>query len=73
MVARDRRAQWRDCRLEPDGLDAAAARIDQQRADRTERLDALDEHLRRGRTGGPTEDAAPQHPEKRRQEEGEGP
>jgi len=52
MVSRDRRAQWRDCRLEPAALDPAAAWIEQQRAEWVERLDALDEHLRRQRNRG---------------------
>jgi DNA-binding transcriptional ArsR family regulator len=45
-VARGRRAQWNDCSLSTAGLDEAAAWIEQQRADWTERFDLLDEHLR---------------------------
>lgn len=46
LVARGRRAQWNDCSLATAGLDEAAAWIEQQRADWTERFDLLDEHLR---------------------------
>jgi uncharacterized protein YndB with AHSA1/START domain/DNA-binding transcriptional ArsR family regulator len=49
LVARDRRGQWRECRLETEGLDAAAAWIEAQRAGWVERFDALDEHLEHGR------------------------
>jgi hypothetical protein len=44
-VARGRRAQWNDGLLGTVGLDEAAAWIEQQRADWTERFDLLDEHL----------------------------
>ncbi|HAM26699.1 MAG TPA: transcriptional regulator [Microbacteriaceae bacterium] len=46
LVARDRRAQWKDCSLATASLDEAAAWIEQQRADWIERFDLLDEHLR---------------------------
>lgn len=49
LVARDRRAQWNDCSLATASLDEAAAWIEQQRADWTERFDLLDEHLKRRR------------------------
>ncbi len=49
LVARGRRAQWNDCSLATACLDEAAAWIEQQRADWTERFDLLDEHLRNRR------------------------
>lgn len=49
LVARDRRAQWNDFSLATACLDEAAAWIEQQRADWTERFDLLDEHLRNHR------------------------
>ena len=52
MVARDRRARWRECRLEPAALDPAAAWIEQQRTAWSESFDALDEHLTRQRNRG---------------------
>jgi DNA-binding transcriptional ArsR family regulator len=76
LVARDRRSRWRDCRLEADGLDAAAAWIEQQRTDWSERLDALEEHLKSSRTGGdpPREtSAAASIEEIRNEEEGAAP
>lgn len=45
LVSRGRAAQSRPCRLEPDGLDAAAAWIDQHRRVWAERHDRLDAHL----------------------------
>lgn len=54
FVARDRRGQWRECRLLPEGLDEAAEWVAQQRAEWIERFDLLDEHLaRRRRTSTP--------------------
>lgn len=53
LVARDRRAQWRDCSLATASLDEAATWIERQRADWTERFDLLDEHLRDRRERGP--------------------
>jgi len=49
LVARDRRAQWNGCSLATASLDEAAAWIEQQLADWTERFDLLDEHLRNRR------------------------
>ena len=49
LVGRDRRAQWHDCALTPGSLDEAAAWLEQQRVEWSERFDALDEHLRRRR------------------------
>jgi len=45
LVARSRRAQWNDCSLATASLDEAAAWIERQRADWTERFDLLEEHL----------------------------
>lgn len=56
LVARDRRAQWRECRLETESLDAAADWIAQQRADWTERFDILDAHLKNRRERNPGND-----------------
>ena len=53
LVARDRRAQWNDCSLATASLDEAAAWIERQRADWTERFDLLDEHLRARRERAP--------------------
>ena len=50
LVVRDRRAQWSDCSLAKSNLDEAAAWIENQRAEWTERFDLLDEHLRNRRT-----------------------
>lgn len=49
LVARDRRAQWNDCSLATASLDEAAAWIEQQRTDWTDRFDLLDEHLKNRR------------------------
>ena len=46
LVARDRRGQWNDCSLAPASLDEAAAWIEQQRAEWTDRFDLLDEHFK---------------------------
>lgn len=46
LVERDRRGQWNDCSLTTASLDEAAAWIEQQRAEWTERFDLLDEHFR---------------------------
>lgn len=67
FVARDRRAQWRECRLLPEGLDEAAAWVARQRVEWTERFDLLDEHFARRRT------AAGRSDEDRTDEEGEEP
>lgn len=45
LVSRERAAQSRPCRLEPDRLDAAAAWIEQHRRVWAERHDRLDAHL----------------------------
>jgi DNA-binding transcriptional ArsR family regulator len=47
LVERDRRGQWRECRLDPGGLDEASAWLEGQRTEWTERLDLLEEHLAR--------------------------
>ncbi|MFV2196821.1 ArsR/SmtB family transcription factor [Nocardiopsis sp. LOL_012] len=52
LVTRDRRGQWTDCSLAPLCLDEAAAWIERQRADWTERFDRLDEHLSNRRERG---------------------
>lgn len=49
LVERDRRGQWNDCYLATASLDEAAAWIEQQRTDWSERFDLLDEHLRNRR------------------------
>jgi DNA-binding transcriptional ArsR family regulator len=45
LVSRDRRAQWNDCSLTSQSLDAVSAWIEQQRADWNERFDLLEAHL----------------------------
>jgi DNA-binding transcriptional ArsR family regulator len=58
LVARDRRAQWNDCSLTGQSLDAVSAWIEQQRADWNEQFDLLEAHLeaRRANTGKPATD-----------------
>ena len=46
FVARDRRAQWNDCSLTNQSLDAVSAWIEQQRADWNEQFDLLEAHLK---------------------------
>ena len=46
LVARGRRGQWNDCSLATASLDEAAAWIEQQRAEWTDRFDLLDEHFK---------------------------
>lgn len=46
LIARERRAQWRECRLEDDGLDDASTWIAEQKAEWAERFDLLEQHLR---------------------------
>jgi DNA-binding transcriptional ArsR family regulator len=46
FVARDRRAQWNDCSLTDESLDAVSAWIEQQRADWNEQFDLLEAHLK---------------------------
>lgn len=53
LVVRGRRAQWTDCFLTSASLDEAAAWLEQQRANWTERFDLLDEHLSRRRKHDP--------------------
>ena len=64
LVARDRRGQWNDCSLAIASLDEAAAWIEQQRADWTERFDLLDEHLsgRREQDRGAHDQGEGEHP-----------
>jgi DNA-binding transcriptional ArsR family regulator len=43
LIAREQRAQWRECRIRQSGLDEASDWIDQHRAEWTERFDLLEE------------------------------
>lgn len=45
LVERNRRAQWSECSLAQDSLDAAASWIEQQRTAWNERFDRLEEYL----------------------------
>jgi DNA-binding transcriptional ArsR family regulator len=45
LIARERDAQWRRCRIEPEGLKAAADWVEQYRTFWEDRLDALAEFL----------------------------
>lgn len=45
LIAREQRAQWRECRVQRDGLNGASEWIDAQRADWTERFDLLEERI----------------------------
>ncbi|HUT50104.1 MAG TPA: metalloregulator ArsR/SmtB family transcription factor [Alphaproteobacteria bacterium] len=45
LIARERDAQWRRCRIEPEGLKAAADWVEQYRKFWEERLDALADFL----------------------------
>lgn len=47
LIARERDAQWRRCRLEPAGLKAAADWVERYRQFWEERLDALADFLER--------------------------
>lgn len=49
LIAREQRAQWRECRLEREGLAGASEWIEDQRADWSERFDLLEEHIRHKR------------------------
>lgn len=63
LVARGRRAQWNDCSIATASLDEAAAWIEQQRAEWTERFDLLDEYLKGGREHDTrTSDREPSNP-----------
>jgi DNA-binding transcriptional ArsR family regulator len=46
LISRSRRAQYRPCHLEREGLDAVAGWIEENRRTWAERFDKLDEHLR---------------------------
>lgn len=45
LIARSQRAQWRECALEEGGLDDATQWLEQQRAEWSDRLDRLAEHV----------------------------
>lgn len=45
LIARERDAQWRRCRIEPEGLKAAADWVEQYRKFWEDRLDALADFL----------------------------
>jgi len=45
LIARERDAQWRRCRIEPEGLKAAADWVEQYRRFWEDRLDALADFL----------------------------
>jgi DNA-binding transcriptional ArsR family regulator len=47
LIAREQRAQWRECRIRESGLDDASSWIDQHRTDWTERFDLLEERIQR--------------------------
>src|SRR3954453_19903402 len=47
LVSRSRHRQTRPCRLEPQGLEAAASWIEESRRVWTERMDRLESHLAR--------------------------
>lgn len=49
LIARERRAQWRECRVQEAGLDDAAGWIAQHRADWIERFDFMEERIRERR------------------------
>ena len=49
LITRTVNAQWRDCTVREAGLDGAADWLAQQRAEWTERLDFLEEHISRKR------------------------
>ena len=54
LVTRVRRGQWIDCHLTPAALDPAAAWIEEQRAEWSDRFDRLDVHLRECHPSDPT-------------------
>ena len=47
LIARGREAQWRPCRIEPDALKDVDGWLEQYRRLWEERLDRLDDYLRR--------------------------
>lgn len=49
LIAREQRAQWRECSIRETGLDDASGWIAQHRADWTERFDFMEEHIQKKR------------------------
>lgn len=49
LIERIARAQWRECRVRREGLDAAAEWIARQRSEWSERFDLLEQHIERRR------------------------
>ena len=47
LIEREKEAQWRRCRLRPEGFQAAAGFIESYRAFWSEQFDALDQYLRK--------------------------
>lgn len=52
LIAREQRAQWRECRIRERGLDDVSDWIARHRADWTERFDFLEERIREKRKDG---------------------
>jgi DNA-binding transcriptional ArsR family regulator len=52
LISRGRQAQWRPCRLEPEGLKTVADWVEEYRQLWEERLDRLDEYLTQLQAGG---------------------
>jgi DNA-binding transcriptional ArsR family regulator len=46
LIEREKRAQWRECRVRESGLDEASDWIERNRAEWTERFDLLEQRLR---------------------------
>jgi DNA-binding transcriptional ArsR family regulator len=45
LIAREQRAQWRECRVHDGGLDDVSTWIEKHRTDWSERFDALEERI----------------------------
>lgn len=52
LITKTREAQWRPCRLNPDGLKDAADWMEQYRIYWEESLDRLDAYLKKGKSNG---------------------
>lgn len=64
LIARGREAQWRPCRIEPQALKRVDEWLDQYRRFWEDRLDRLEDYLRRLQSQGG--DKPPKPPRKRR-------